>query len=590
MATILEENRKTLRQAMVVECGFRETSDEPTSITASNDVQNLEALANLGRGVIPPLLMDLAGDGFLNDGNAIPMETDSDVYRYGYMSSEVAKADGTFDNPLTLVITAATSWDVITLEVCGPYNDSRILQLSPVWIGGQTTVTIDTWTPGSRVYVTGIYLGLAWVWNNDKLISVSADLHGVGTEIGGELEVSSIEIQAYEPTDYTDRLGRIPKGAPIWYSAGYPGDMSTRRDFYMSEDASWNDNVLTVKGQDASMLLDNVEVPVSITAWGSDYSVGTSIIPRVRSALSSINYDEIGSTPSIGLSQTDVLFEAKAARSIISEYTGIFRDENGLRLTYVDAGIPTLWKGPNGSTWTIYADEIADLDVTVEQVKNELKMVLADYYSQWNSAIETIEATAGKTYFVDLDPPVPPANVHISPTPTSSEEINPSVFKFKAAATTTYTISGNEEFENLQDANNPYVSNASGSGESYIFDFSMMPFDMVGGGSLTKDAIDALFNRSNILFEFTYRGNPHIQPRDVLNVEIARWEDVYEVVDGLYPALDLYPRTDLYPYGIYKKVRKMVKTWETMTVDTITLEHGEDGGLSSKIKARKGAV
>ena len=101
--------------------------------------------------------------------------------------------------------------------------------------------------------------------------------------------------------------------------------------------------------------------------------------------------------------------------------------------------------------------------------------------------------------------------------------------------------------------------------------------------------IPTLLDRSNIIYEFTYRGNPHIQPRDVLNVEVAAWVDDFKTVDGLYPALDLYPAENLYPYAVYKKVRKMVKSWVTMTVDSISLEHAE-GGLISKVKARKGVV
>ena len=107
----------------------------------------------------------------------------------------------------------------------------------------------------------GVYLGRSWLWDNSNLISVSLDLHGINTEIGGELEVSSIEIKSYETTDYTDTIGDIAVGSPIWYTAGYDGDMSPSRTFYLSEPISWQDNVLTVKGQDATMFLENKETP-----------------------------------------------------------------------------------------------------------------------------------------------------------------------------------------------------------------------------------------------------------------------------------------------------------------------------------------
>ena len=591
MATIAEENRKTLRQALKVECGFQETSDEPTSITPSGDVQDLEGLANLDRGRATTILMDLAGSGFLNNGEAEPMQTDTDSFRYGYISEAAANTSGSFDSPFSVTLAAAKSWDTVTLEIMGQYGTKKRIQTAPVWIGGSTTVYIDSWTPGERAYIVGIYLGRAWVWDNETLLSANLDLHGVNTEVGGELEVSSIEIKAYEPTDYTGIIGQIPIGSPIWYTAGYNGDMSTVRNFYLSETISWDDNVLTVKGQDASMLLEGVEIPVDCDNYGSGWTMDDIIGKRIRAALASISYDEVGAAPVINIQSSQVvLYEKKAARSIISEYTGLLRDENYMRVTYVDAGRPTLTFGAVGETYTIYADEITDLNVIVEHNKKALRIVLPEYYLQYNASIEQVETTAGKIYFVTLDPPVPYQNISITPTPTSSQEINCSLFKFKAAASTTYTLDGYQALENLLDNNDPFEAVGDQDGEVYEYDYTIPLFYMAGGQSLTKFSVQNVLERSNICYEFTYRGNPHIQPRDVLNVEIATWQDMTITIDGLLPDTDLYPGTILYPDGVYKNVRKMVKSWETMTVDSVTLEHGEGGGLTSKIKARKGAV
>lgn len=563
MTTIAAENRKYLREAMRVECWFQETEDEPTSITPSGDVQDLEAIANVEMGLATTVVMDLGGSGFKNDGQAKPIQTDTDSFRYGYISEEAAKSDGTFDAPFGVTIAAADEWETVTLEVMGQYGSKKIVQISPTWSGGSTTIYLEEWTPGERAYIVGIYLGMAWVWDNDTLISVSLDLRAVSTEIGGELEASSIEIRAYEPTDYTDVIGRIEKEAPIWYRAGYLGDMSEPRKFYLSETVSWNDKAMTVKGQDATMLLDNVQIPVDCDNYGTGWYADHVIGKRIRRALASISFDEVGSPPSIEIQGPQVvLYDAKAARSIISEYTGFFRNEAFFRATYVDAGRPTLTFGDVGKTWTIYADEIADFDTIVETKKKALQIALPEYYLQNNESIEQVKATSGKIYYVTLDPPVPYLNVNISPTPTSKEEVSCSLFKFKAAASTTYTISGYQTLANLMDANNPYESGGSGSGETYKFDFEMPLFVRAStGSSITKLSMTKLRARSNIIYEFTYRGNPHIQPRDILNVEVARWEDSHVTTE-----------------------------WVTMTVDAVTLEHSEGGGLTSKIKARKGTV
>ena len=593
MTTIAEENRKTLRKAVNVLCGFRETSDEPTNTIELDNVQDYEGLANLEPTLLTATIMDLAGNGFQNDGGAIPMQTDSDSYRYGYVSEEVSKADGTFNNPIGLTIYASNDWEYITLEVRGQYGTSQVFQYEPVWSGGKTTVYVDKWDPGERVYIVGVFLGKAWIWDNSNLLSVSLDLHSVNTEIGGELEASSIEIQAYEPTDYTDVIGKITQGAPIWYAAGYAGDMSRRRKFYLSEPITWDKNILRVCGQDSTTLLDDY-LPAKVEARSTTTYIDFTIAKRLLDALASIQYEIVGHLPPYGsqyvVGAQDFLYIGEAARSIISQYTGTYRDEATFRATYVDAGIPTLYYGTTNPHWTIYADEISDFTPRAEANINRIEIDLPEYYLQYNSAIEEVEATAGKTYFIDLDPPCN-SGVSITPTPTSSEQINSEKFKFVAAAATTYTIEGYEALENLTSANNPFAATSPETGTTKKIDYTLpLCLGDAPGTSLTHDAITQLLNRSNVVYEFTYRGNPHIQPRDVLNVEIATWETDYKTVSGLYPALALYPDVDLYPYAAYKKVRKMVKRWETMTVDTVRLEHTQAGGLSSKIVARKGAV
>lgn len=591
MAKIIEENRKTLRQAMQVRCKFSESADAPTSITPFGDMSDYEALANLSWELFPEKLMDLSGDGFLNDGQASPMDPSTDSFRYGYISSNPARGDGSFSPAFGVTIQAAQNWDVVTLELLNPDGTTKTVQYDPIWIGGAATINIENWTPGEKAAIIGVYLGRTWTWDNSSLLGVDVDLRAVNTELGGELETSSIEIQAYEPTDYTDVIGRIPVGAPISYIAGYVDDMSQVRNFYLSEPIEWEDNILTVRGQDATMFLDNKTVPVDCDNYGDGWYIDHVIVDRIREALSDISYREIGSAPDIQITGPQpILYEEKAARSVVSEYTGLFRDLDFLRVTYVDAGIPTLTIGQIGRKWDIYADEIEDIGPNIEQNIHEIRIVLPEYYMQYNDSIDKIKATNGRTYFVKLDPPVPYQNINISPTPTSSQEINCSMFKFKAAASTEYTLSGYPMLEDLIDANNPYSVSNNEKGISERLDFTMPLFEDSGGNSITKASLPELLKRSNITYEITFRGNPHIQPRDIINVQIARWVDANIDIDGLWPETDLYPSATLYPDATYKKGRKMITEWVTMTVDSLTLEHGEGGGLTSKIIARKGAV
>lgn len=586
--TIVEENRKTLRKSMRVVCDFQETDTQP-NITPVGIAAEYEGLAGVDSLLEnSPQLMDLAGDGFLNDGQAEPMQTDTDSFRYGYISEEAATAGGTFPTPFGVTLSTVETWDVVTLEIAGEDGNVEIRQVNPIWSDNTTTILIDRWTPGQRAIILGVHLGMYWRWDNSTLISVDLDLHGVGTEVGGDLEISSIDIQAYEPNDYTDVIGRIPKTAPIRYSAGYTGDMSPVRKFYLSDDVSWDNNVLNIKGQDATMLMEGKEVPV--VANYDDYDAGELIGDRIRTALSDINYLEVGNAPDINMTtSTPYVFQEASRRSLISLYMNVYGNSDYIKPIYVDAGIPVLYWTDIPNIWTISSDEISELDIIVEENINTIKATIEDYYSQYNDDIKKVKATANRTYLVHTENPVEGIqNVSITPTPTSVRLDDGKTIRFKAAATATYTVEAWEVLVDLTDDNDPYIVQDSEKGVEFTFD-EPLPIMLADIGSVTKKCLPALLNRSNIVYEFEYRGNPHIQPRDTLNVEIATWENVEVVTDGLFPETDLYPATDLYPDATYKEARKMVTEWVTMTVDTITIEH-QEGGTTSKVRARKGAV
>lgn len=589
MTTINEENRKTLRKSMKVVCDFQETDEAPTSLTPIGIAAEYVGVAGVNSLLDNISVMDLAGDGFLNDGVAEPMYTQSDTYRYGYISEDVAQADGSFLTPFGVEISSANNWDTVTLEIANERGEKETQQITPTWLGGTTTIYIDRWEPGSRAYLLSVHLGKYWRWDNSTLLGVNLDLRGVNTQIGGELEVSSIEIQAYEPNDYTDVIGRIPIGAPIRYMAGYYGDMSEIRKFYLSEAVSWNNNVLTVHGQDATMLVED-----DIVEWRSYNISANSGVPyfvtlRLRAALANIDYKEVGSYPTDKRSPAaqEVYFESVSPREMLSLYTNIMRDVTYLRATYVDAGIPTLTLGDNFSNFVIYDDEISDLNIIVEQNINTIKANLATFDVEAEFKEYTrINCVANRTYYVNFDVPI--AWIQWSAGVISREWIDYNTWKFVAQYTQEYIISIREIIPVISNGDNPYRTTGTTPGADYYYS-ETIPSLLINEGSLTKKGLDSLLNRSNIVYEFNYRGNPHIQPRDTLDVQIATWITEQIVIDGLYPETDLYPAADLYPNARYKEDRKMKTEWVSMTVDSLTIDHSE-GGTISKIRARKGVV
>lgn len=588
MTTINEENRKTLRDSMRVVCDFQETDEAPTSLTPIGNAIEYEGVACIDTLLDTIVLMDLAGDGFLNDGNAEPMQPDTDSFRYGYISENVTQPDGSFLTPFGVEISAANNWDTITIEIANESGQIETRQINPTWLGGTTTIYIDRWTPGERAYIVGVHLGKYWRWDNSTLLGVNLDLRGVNTQIGGELEVSSIEIQAYEPNDYTDVIGRITIGAPIRYTAGYRGDMSEIRKFYLSETISWDNNVLTVHGQDATMLVEN-----DIVEWRQyGPTAGTNIVwyivLRLRAALENIDFTEVGSWPThTYTAKEEIYFESMSPRATISLYTNIMRDVTYMRATYVDAGIPTLTFGDHFDNYIIYDDEISDLNIIVEQNINTIKANLATFeveaaYKEYTR----INCVANRTYYVNFDVPI--AWIQWSAGVVSNEWVDYNTWKFVAQYTQEYIISIREIIPVIANGDNPYTTTGTIPGADYEYS-DTIPSLVITGGSLAKKGLDSLLNRSNIVYEFNYRGNPHIQPRDTLDVQVATWITEQIVIDGLYPETDLYPAADLYPNARYKEARKMETEWVSMTVDSLTIDHSE-GGTISKIRARRGAV
>ena len=81
MTTVAEENRKTLRPPMEVRCGLAEATEKTATVVPFGHVTDYEGLANSDDEHKVGIFMDLAGDGFRNDGEAIPMETDTTTYR-----------------------------------------------------------------------------------------------------------------------------------------------------------------------------------------------------------------------------------------------------------------------------------------------------------------------------------------------------------------------------------------------------------------------------------------------------------------------------------------------------------------------------
>lgn len=561
MATIQEQNTKTLREALTVYCGIDETKDKPTATYATNDMTVYRVNAKVEDVLPRVILMDFAGGGFYNDGNAKPITTEElyDNYtgqytgKYGFISSSLA-LPGNFAPNMEVRIDAEKEYDTITIILSDSKGNNKSFTVdNPTWSNGRATVNVrnlTSWPAGERLHVMRVVLGKSWSFDNSKLISCTLNLRGVETQVEDpELQLSEIEIKAYENEDLTDVIGRMTAGAPIWYQAGYPSDMSELRYFYLNQPLDYKDNVLTIRGYDASYQLEGQYEGLYITSnLGTvRYDYVGILDDIIVDAGIEYGYDEAPEYRE-GMADNGGLFiPNESKRKIIANACNVYRLDD-FCITYVDAGRPMFYSRPITTTWDIYANQVANFKAEIELDVTTIKAVLKS--AKYNTAyedIQQIDVVSGQSYFINTGDP------YYSFTTTSGTitQLSPFTAKLTATTTTTATVRGQKINISTITANDPYTTTNNKTG--ITVDLEDNPLMVSYWGQDTRNGIDKMLDRSNIRYSFTYRGNPHIQPRDNIIFHYAN------------------------------------NTTEQMTVESLTLEH-QNGGFVSDIVARKGVV
>lgn len=539
--TIDEANTKILRPAMDVVVQVEINSAEISQLTATNAYSQGE----VGQTDLIPILMDLSNGGFLNNGAAVPLGDD-------YIVSTIGSP---------LVITATTdSTKNLALTAIG-YVDGQIKK----WQTAKTTSSTKTLTipaNNKRIIITSVVIGDIWRFDNSNLVECSGVLRGVETKVENpELQMSEIEIKAYMPNDITNDIGSIGTDHPILYTAGYPGDMSPVRKFYMSEQIEWEDNVITIKGTDATRFLDDEYAVYVGNADG--YSGGINrYISQIHTLLNNSNvtheyHNDYNVSPYTNGSS--FLIPKISKRKVISQAVNLFRfigygldfEDLPIYINYVDAGIPKLWTGKSDEIKEI--KQIGKPQILVEPVIGTIKMnnLFVDRGS--SKTIETV-SISGSTIREVSEP-----YYSFSTSAGTITKISPYVYKLVRSGSATvsgvplriYDPSDVGEFS-------PIVVNRGNGGVTVTLDDLAGLQGTVGDGEYETQLIDLsmrrMFDRSNILYKFEYRGDPRLQPRDYIKAD----------VDGS-------------------------ETLTNMTIDSIEFSH-EGGGYKQKIIARKGLV
>ena len=201
---------------------------------------------------------------------------------------------------------------------------------------------------------------------NENLIRATVSLRSDLTIIEPTLPESEINVEAYWPEDVAEAVAAIPDDTPITYTAGYPGDMSPVRKFYVSGQVTWANNVLTIHGVDAVHFL-GAELPASLYASSSRFI-------RLRAAaeymlnLAGVTAESDVYTGSDYASEGGIVLTRGVP---IREYFAFFNwaiNSALKKFWYVDAGRPKLSinRAPTSATWAIAEEDCADPQRSIE--------------------------------------------------------------------------------------------------------------------------------------------------------------------------------------------------------------------------------
>lgn len=607
MRTIADENRYYIRQAMDIACFIYPDEANVSSFSEVGNTWYGGSTYKINYTVDKPhkkaILMDFAGGGFYNNGEAIPI---SNKKQYGCTTYGIPAK--TIDGEIIC--------DLI-YDRAGSGKFTRIAFDSKGVAYRSTSSSSDATTEGfsncrwskdmfsgfpenERLYWGYWIIDYGYYFDSSCIKSCTLNLRAVNTELDNPaLEASEISLEVKDFIG-TTAYQNLPENTRIYYSAGYSGDMSEPRCFYLNDVVQKSyEGYLSFSGYDATGFLDD-EFYGDLTFF--DRNSGIKGYATYLSNLISNTLDYKGIKFS-KKSHNDLAARSDAAgeyvyvpegtvRDRVAEAVNVFRapdggyNNTGVYYDYVDAGFP-FFAAHMDQVDSIYSFSKAHLNIGNVAYDIPTYMI-----SSWNREFERpfgtlrIEASGfediinpklleerkvkkGSRFWVEPDEllcafseTVPAEVTFIDQFIRGSGTINnlsyyafgPKKFKMTAAA------ANNSQklygwFFNVYDATgSPFTKKGTGSDKitlpEFVGDIACIqnPEDTERKW-VFRNCIDNIAQRSNQLYTFTWRGDPRLQPRDVITAR-----------------------------GI------------VMTVDSLTLEHSEGGGFSSTVVARKGRV
>ena len=379
MATINEQNAKQIRDPMQVEISMQVgTNAKITNYAVPSTYKSYDnTLGNAEYSM--RVLADLAGDGFPLDGTAKlydPNEaTSAGNGKLGYRAN--------VGDDVTVTITATNLLTAVSVKASGisaiEYNGTSYpaASLNIIPMNARTaTLTFRVSSSIDRVAIDYIVPDITLQIDNDNLVQCTLALRGNLSIIDHTWEESEIEIQAYYPYDISDSFKYVMNEWPILYRAGYDSDMSMVRRFYLSEPVTMANNVITIKGVDASHRLNDKTLPeqwLDVRKSNAHQTIYQKFVDAIKSAGITIQRQQSWSGTASGAFQHAILPEMSARDFVAGTMNLTLNHTNGSNkygIQFVDAGIPTVEHGDGrtyGNTWTIFKSDCGDFSELYER-------------------------------------------------------------------------------------------------------------------------------------------------------------------------------------------------------------------------------
>lgn len=532
MSTTIDiENAKQIREPMVISGSISAPDGNALTYTTGGDVLLYDSVGYADMGIPMRRITDLQGDGFPLDGSVSlydpTLTMSAENGKFG-LRTEIGQG-------MTVSITSSNEITALTINKTSgtgsvSYNgiSYQLAEMTVIPVQSQTSalLTFTNTSPTERLEIASIVSGVSLLFDNDNIISCELNLRSNLSPTDPSWEVSEIQYRVYYPYDISQAVTAISEDVPITYSAGYEGDMSPMRRFYVTGSVTQERGIIAIKGVDASDRLNKKFNAYENGVLVKERAARLYTFMKVGIANAGITLQNYEAPPTVTSTETGshyLLIPGDDWKAYLVYMMNSMHDSttttNWARSIgrkrywprFVDAGIPSLaWSYP-ATRWTIREEDCGDIVNEYEQQINSVTYSLNRTHVQSASAQQnvatTVKTTPGSTYTVDLGGYF--LNLHI----TNCRKVlavTMQTVKFIASGKES-VIRGRQIWTNENEEERTFT--APRSGISHEVEYIFNAADLVDNTVLKN----SILQRSPHIGSFTWHGDPRMQPRDVFN-------------------------------------------------------------------------